>query len=139
MKTNVQKNSVVKNNERQIDPYTALELLNNERIRSVIIQMISEYVVYFRRHDALEMYLNAFNPKDDENHHNCPFDGFSGVGKVLTLLGITPKEHFEFYEVLGKMAWDIIDSSKHKADLVALTVLSRWIPEINNYFNSKNL
>lgn len=138
MKTNVQKNPVDTNCEHQIDPYSPLELLKNDRIREVILQVISEYVVDFRRHDAIEMYLNAFNPKNKDDWHDHPFDGKNGLDKALVLLGITPKQHFNFYESLDKMAWDIIEYSKNNADLVALTVLSRWIPEITNYFNSKN-
>lgn len=138
MTTKVQKNSVVTNNENQIDPYSPLELLKNDRIREVILQIISEYVVDFRRYDAIEIYLNAFYPNNKDDWHYNPFDGKNGLDKALVLLGITLKQHLNFYESLEKMAWDIIDGSKNKADLVALTVLSRWIPEITNYFNSKN-
>lgn len=138
MTTKVQKNIVDSNNENQIDPYSPLELLKNERIREVILQIISEYVVAFRRHDAIEMYLNAFDPNNKDEWHDHPFDGSNGLDKVLILIGITPKQHYNFFESLDKMAWDIIDGSKNKADLVALTILSRWIPEITNYFNYKN-
>lgn len=138
MNTKVQKNSIVTNNENKIDPYSPLELLNNDRIREVILQIISEHVVNFRRHDAIEMYLNTFDPNNKDQWNEHPVDGNSGLDKVFVLLGITPRQHFDFYDSLDKMAWDIIDGSKNKADLVALTILSRWVPEITNYFNSKN-
>lgn len=137
MTTKVQKNSIVTNKEKHIDPYSPLELLKNDRIREEILQIISEYVLDFRRHDAIEMYLNAYDPSNKDDWNERPFDGKDGLDKALVLLGITPKQHYNFYESLDKMAWDIIDGSKNKTDLVALTVLSRWIPEITNYFSTK--
>lgn len=138
MKTKVQKNIVDSNNENQIDPYSPLELLKNDRIIEVILQMITEYVVDFRRHDAIVMYLNAYDPDNNYNHIYHPVDGKNGLNKVFNLLGISSKQHYDFHQSLDQMAWDIIDGSKNKADLVALTVLYRWTPEITNYFNSKN-
>lgn len=138
MTTKVQKNIVDSNNENQIDPYSPLELLKNDRIREVILQMITEYVVDFRRHDALEIYLNAFHPGNTEDWNDLPFDGTNGLSKVLDLLGISSKPKDDFYDSLYKMAWDIIEGSENEANTVAVNILSRWTRKIKNYFSSKS-
>lgn len=134
--TKIQKNAAPAIAASENSAYSAVEMLKQERFRKLLSSLITDYIVYRRRNNAMTSWLNAFFPI--EEMHCTSYDGQRDlIENAALLLGLQSEAYSPLYAKMDHIFYTISETSTDSAQTISETILAVWELEINKFFNSK--
>ena len=129
MNTKVQKKS-------KSTSISVLTMLDQENIRLSFIEILKDYIIFFRIEDAMFHLHNVYAPYLKEGLDWEADSRFSGYVSIFKILNIHNED--ELCSMLGDLIFHTISDNPDEAGKLAEKVFILWEHEIKKYFSTKN-